>query len=96
MAAVTSWPNGEIACGAICQAQFPTSLGAQLVATPEMGSRFTGWSGACSGLTTCLLTGASSATVVAHFELNPRLEVSTSGKKTGRAYHMYRPGRNRV
>lgn len=45
---ITSNPSG-IDCGATCSATFATGTNGTLAATPDDGSAFTGWSGACSG-----------------------------------------------
>lgn len=46
---IVSEPVG-IDCGATCSASFPGGAMVRLRATPEVGSEFTGWSGACAGL----------------------------------------------
>jgi phospholipase C len=60
---ITSSPSG-IQCGFTCIANFPTGTSVKLTATPESGAKFEGWSGACSGTSTCTvdLTAATSAT----------------------------------
>lgn len=63
---VTSNPAG-INCGAACSTSFPAGTNMTLTATAATGSVFAGWSGACSGTTTCSFTLAASATVSATF-----------------------------
>ena len=46
---VVSWPSG-IACGADCEARYPTGTAVALLASADPGSRFEGWTGACEGL----------------------------------------------
>jgi hypothetical protein len=49
---VTSDPAG-IDCGTDCEGLFPLENPVQLTAEPAKGSRFAGWTGACSGTGTC-------------------------------------------
>jgi hypothetical protein len=61
---ITSAPAG-ISCGATCSSAFELSSSVTLTATPEKGSSFGGWGGACSGSSaTCTVTilGNRSAT----------------------------------
>lgn len=60
-------------CGELCSASYPpidygTSWPVTLRATPYPGSMFTGWSGACTGTSTCRLTMSKSFAVTANFE----------------------------
>jgi hypothetical protein len=55
---VTSSPSG-IDCPGSCTGKFLGSV--TLTATPSAGARFKGWSGACSGTTTCVVTAEGSA-----------------------------------
>ncbi|HEY5580364.1 MAG TPA: carboxypeptidase regulatory-like domain-containing protein [Rhodoferax sp.] len=64
---VTSSPAG-ISCGATCSAGFASGTSVTLTATPSTGSTFTGWSGACSGTGSCVVTKtATTQTVTATF-----------------------------
>ncbi len=68
---VTSLPSG-ISCtqngSAQCRTNFATGTTVTLTATPNVGSTFNGWSGACSGTTVCQFTiGYAAATVSASF-----------------------------
>jgi uncharacterized protein (TIGR03437 family) len=57
-----------------------------LVATPNTGSTFTGWSGACSGTGSCTVTMNSNLSVTATFNLTPQtftLTVGYAGTGTG-------------
>jgi hypothetical protein len=67
---VTSQPTG-IACSngnaGVCSASFPTGTRVTLTATPDAGTTFSGWSGACSGNGGCTLTLTTDATVSASF-----------------------------
>lgn len=79
MGAVTSSPAG-INCETACEAAFAAHTAVTLVAAPTTGSRFVGWSGACSGTGPCQVTLDADATVTATFSaltakpaLKPRL-----------------------
>ena len=65
--AVTSTPAG-ITCGTTCNASFTQNAAVTLTATPDNGSTFAGWGGACSGTTaTCTVTMDNAKTVTATF-----------------------------
>jgi hypothetical protein len=66
--AVTSTPPG-IACGATCAANYTSGMMVTLTATPYSGSAFAGWSGACSGTGSCVVTVGGPSAVTATFEL---------------------------
>jgi hypothetical protein len=63
---VISVPEG-ISCGATCVQGFATGTAVNLYANPAAGSAFSGWSGACSGTSTCQVTVNSSQQVTAAF-----------------------------
>jgi serine protease AprX len=66
---VTSSPAG-ISCGASCSAAFALGSSVTLTASPNSGSRFSGWSGNCSGKTnTCTLTMSANRSAKATFAL---------------------------
>ena len=56
-----------INCGADCTETYASPTPLSLTATPNGGSIFTGWSGACAGRASCDLAMSSSASVVATF-----------------------------
>ena len=60
-----------------CALGFPTTNEVTLKATPGTGSMFDGWSGACSGITTCTVSMSSDQTVDATFV--PEIARSTGG-----------------
>ena len=74
---VTSNPSG-IDCGQVCSTNFPTGTIVTLTATPASDSAFTGWSGACSGATTCVVTLNGNESVTANFDANPQPDFSLS------------------
>jgi len=65
---VTSSPAG-IACGATCSHDFKAGIVVTLLAHPDSGSFFAGWSGGgCSGTGSCQVTLGADTTVVASFQ----------------------------
>jgi phospholipase C len=63
---VTSSPSG-INCGQTCSSSFAVGAAVQLTATPSTGSTFAGWSGGCTGTSTCSLTLNANSSVTATF-----------------------------
>ena len=82
MGTVTSSPAG-IDCGAACSQQFPSGTMVTLTATPESGSTFAGWSGACVGTDACTVTVDAATTVTASFALPNSLIVVLAGDGSG-------------
>ena len=80
---VTSSPAG-IDCGGTCQSQFPEGTTVSLNAAAAPGSAFAGWSGGCSGLGACTVSGE--ATVTARFNVaasTNHLHVNIGGTGAG-------------
>jgi len=65
---LVSDPAG-IDCGPVCSADFGEGELVTLTATAGSGSKFAGWSGACSGLTTCQVTMDATRSVTANFAI---------------------------
>ena len=63
---VTSSPAG-INCGTTCTANFASGTSVTLTAAAASGSTFAGWSGACSGTASCMLTMSQARAVTATF-----------------------------
>ena len=86
MGLVTSDVAG-IDCGADCSQDFPAGSASKvtLIAKPETGWTFKGWTGDCQGTAPCILTMSEARQVVAVFE-NPdflRITLLDAVKKTG-------------
>jgi len=80
---VSSSPAG-IMCGATCSTSFPIDTVVTLTAAPAMGSTFTGWSGACMGTGTCIVTMSADRNVTATFAVEVfTLTVNKNGTGTG-------------
>jgi hypothetical protein len=67
---VTSSPVG-ISCGSTCLHAYAGGTAVTLTARAARGSRFAGWSGACSGTGSCKLTMNGAETVTASFAVVP-------------------------
>jgi uncharacterized repeat protein (TIGR01451 family) len=72
---VTSSPSG-LNCGPVCTAQFSNGTSVTLTEAPSSSSKFSGWSGDCSGTaTTCVLSMTADHTVTATFAKKPKCKV---------------------
>ena len=56
-----------ISCGSTCSATYANGTSVTLTAAAASGSTFSGWSGACSGTATCVLSMTAARTVTATF-----------------------------
>ncbi len=65
---VTSTPAG-IACGATCSSDYAAGTMVTLNASSQLGSTFAGWSGACSGQGSCIVTADAPTSVTATFDV---------------------------
>ena len=76
--------DGFILCGTRCTQNYVTGSVVTLVATANIGSRFSGWSGACSGTTECIVSmvDAKSVTGIFTFITYP-LKISKQGVGSG-------------
>jgi uncharacterized repeat protein (TIGR02543 family) len=63
---VRSQPSG-IRCGTDCRQTYPAGTTVVLRAFPATGSRFTGWTGSCTGTAPCTVTMTAARNVVATF-----------------------------
>lgn len=83
---VTSSPAGincQLPQGGACQAYFLPGTSVQLMASAGSGSVFGGWSGGCSGTSTCALTMNADQSVGAIFNGPPTITVGLSGSGSG-------------
>ena len=68
---VTSSSPSGVSCGTTCGMELSHNSSITLVASPAAGSRFTGWSGSCSGTSsTCTISMGANVTATASFSLN--------------------------
>jgi hypothetical protein len=79
---VESTPAG-INCGPTCSAEFEEGKVIELKETPEAGSEFISWSGACTGSGTCKVTISSAKEVTATFNLKATPEFKLTITKAG-------------
>lgn len=59
--------NGAIDCGSVCEEDYSVGAQVTLEATAAAGSTFAGWSGDCSGSSTCTVTMDQARNVTAQF-----------------------------
>jgi hypothetical protein len=80
---VTSVPDG-IACGTDCTHAYPPGTSVILSAAAGADSTFTGWSGDCTGLTSCQVTIDQARMVTATFAVQQRnLQITHNGVGSG-------------
>jgi len=64
--------DGVINCPGTCSNTYPVNTHVTLNATGTQGATFTGWSGACSGISPCNLIMAQNLAVTATFSVTPQ------------------------
>jgi len=74
---VSSSPSG-ISCGSTCSALYNDGTQVTLTALADAGSTFSGWSGACTGTGTCVLTLYSPQNVTATFKASTTTTVTSN------------------
>jgi len=79
---VTSAPVG-INCGTDCTEAYTSGVVVTLTATPAAGSLFSGWSGACTGTGSCVVTMNAATTVTAVFIVTVPYSWITASTATG-------------
>ena len=58
--------TGGINCGSTCSGSYTTGTSVTLTAAPATGSTFTGWSGACTGTGSCVVSMTAARSVNGH------------------------------
>jgi hypothetical protein len=79
---VSSSPVG-IDCGATCSAEFDLGAEVTLTTTPDGTSTFTGWSGACGGTGSCVVTMDTAKSATATFTTFTVIQYALSVTKIG-------------
>jgi phospholipase C len=79
---ISSNPTG-INCGQACSANFASETQVTLTASPTGDSSFAGWSGACSGVLSCMVTLTKPTSVIGTFNALPVLGVTLAGTGAG-------------
>lgn len=79
---VTSSPSG-ISCGATCSANYANGTTVTLTASASSGSTFSGWSGACTGTGSCVVSMSAARSVTATFDGSTTSDVTVTGRLAG-------------
>jgi hypothetical protein len=79
---VSSSPAG-ISCSASCAHGFAAGTDVTLTAAADVGSTFSGWSGACTGIGPCHVKLEGDLSVVAGFEAQPSAEAGGGSGEAG-------------
>ena len=90
-----SVPAGSINCAGgsgTCSANYSVNSMVTLAATPDGGSSFTGWSGACTGSSTCTVTMDAAKSVTAIFDLNTNYALTVTHASAGSGTTVSTPG----
>ncbi|GMU74026.1 MAG: hypothetical protein AMXMBFR44_2250 [Candidatus Campbellbacteria bacterium] len=82
---VTSAPAG-ISCGSDCSQGYSSGTSVTLTATPATGSTFTGWSGACSGTGSCVVSMTQNRSVTATFNTGASVTATISASPSPVTY----------
>ncbi|NOT51238.1 MAG: hypothetical protein HOP10_08165 [Chitinophagaceae bacterium] len=76
---ISSSPSG-ISCGAACNSMYDAGTSVTLIATTDANSSFAGWSGACSGTGSCVVTMDALKNVAATFS---KSQYTVTASRTG-------------
>ena len=75
----------NVSCGSTCSGTFAEGTSVTLTAAAKSGSKFAGWSGACSGMgATCTISLRAATSVTATFNATASLTVENIGGYAGR------------
>jgi CSLREA domain-containing protein len=81
--------TGGLECGSTCSASVPSGTQVTLHATASKASKFTGWSGDCTGKGACVVTVGADQTIIAAFKKlkppNTKITKATVDSKKGKA-----------
>jgi hypothetical protein len=83
---VDSAPAGIDRCLGLCNAAYPSGLPVTLTGIPNQGNVFLGWSGACTGTGSCVVTMSADHSVTATFAATSSmftLNIAKSGSGSG-------------
>jgi hypothetical protein len=72
---------GAISCGASCSGDFAEGTSVMLTASASSGSTFAGWSGACAGISACIVTVDAVKTATARFDQLEQQQQQQPGRK---------------
>jgi beta-galactosidase len=76
--------GGGLSCGSLCNAVYVSGTSVVLTATPDSGSSFLGWGGACSGSSpTCTVSMTAAQSVTATFSSGPPTSYPLTVTKAG-------------
>ncbi len=78
--------GGPISCGSTCSANVASGTTVTLTASPAAGSTFAGWSGACTGTGSCILSMTAARSATATFttaSTGGAVSINAGGAATG-------------
>jgi hypothetical protein len=91
------WPTGtQASCAASCVNSYASGSVVTLTAAPSTGSTFTGWSGGCTGATTCQLTLSAAKAVTATYTLLPSYAIAYTKAGSGSGTTSFSPAGTRA
>jgi len=80
---VVSSPTSGFSCGTTCSEYFSENTSLSLTAWPAVGSRFAGWTGACTGTGACNVLVDGNIAVGATFESVSTISITMAGTGSG-------------
>jgi len=76
-------PDSTINCGSVCSNPYPSGDVVTLTATPDAGSKFSGWSGACTGTGACSVTMSDAQHATATFDKSSAAPMIAASSPSG-------------